>query len=104
LLPLSRLQLTNNFIFAGYDRVNATKVQPPANRAPLGDEPTLLPQAARVNAASQNDSTADPGKQTAPVTCVSDRPSTPRGPKRVLILDAPPRVGAEGCNQRHHYL
>jgi len=104
LLPHSSLQLTNNVIFAGYDHVNATKVRPPANRAPLGDEPTLLRQAARVNAARQSDSTADPGKQTAPVTRGSDRPSTPRGPKRVLILDAPPRVGAEGGKQRHHNL
>jgi len=64
----------------------------------------LLPQAARVNAARQSESSVNPGIQTAPVLCGSDRPPTPRGPKRVLILETPARVGAEGHQPQHHNL
>ena len=33
-----------------------------------------------------------------------DRPPTPRGPERVLILDASARVAAEGHQPQHHNL
>ena len=76
-----------------FDHAQNSKVRPPAHRAPLGNEPTLLRQAARVNAATHDKPTAC--ELVAPtVTCWTSRPTTPRGQRTVLSPLTLPRVNA----------
>jgi len=82
-----------------FDHAHNSNVRPPDNRAPPGHTPTLLRQAARVNAATHDKPTAC--ELVAPtVTCWSSRPTTPRGQRTVLSLLALPRVNA--ATWRHH--
>jgi len=82
-----------------FDRAHNTKVRPPDNRAPPGHTPTLLRQAARVNAATHDKPTAC--ELVAPtVTCRTSRPTTPRGQRTVLIPHTLTRVNA--ATWRHH--
>ena len=82
-----------------FDPARYSKARPPAHRAPPGHTPTLLRQAARVNAATHDRSPAC--ELVAPtVTCWSARPTTPRGQRTVLSPLALPRVNA--ATWRHH--
>jgi len=82
-----------------FDHAHDSKVRPPDNRAPLCDKPTLLRQAARVNAATHDKQL--PCELVAPtVTCRTSRPTTPRGQRTVLSPQTLPRVNA--AIWRHH--
>ena len=82
-----------------FDHAHNSKVRPPAHRAPLCNKPTLLRQAARVNAATHDKPAAC--ELVAPtVTCRTSRPTTPRGQRTVLSPHTLPRVNA--ATWRHH--
>ena len=82
-----------------FDHAHNSKVRPPVHRAPPGHTPTLLRQAARVNAATHDKPAAC--ELVAPtVTCRTSRPTTPRGQRTVLSPLTLPRVNA--ATWRHH--